>query len=166
MDGCRDIAILTDWQTTRLGNAYGVCVIMVTFITTSLVALVALIVWRMHWLVVFVIWLPFLTLDGLFLSASLVKVPDGAWFTILLAMLLSSIFVLWRYGKEQQWASEGRGRSDLTQLVLKSEDGAWKLPENYGGRTMSKINGMAIHSHLTWKLLTSSRNRYLLRQNR
>ncbi|QDS72532.1 hypothetical protein FKW77_000308 [Venturia effusa] len=131
-------------NTTRLGNAYGVCVIMVTFITTSLVALVALIVWRMHWLLVFVIWLPFVTLDGLFLSASLVKVPDGAWFTILLAMFLSSIFVLWRYGKEQQWASEGRGRSDLTQLVLKSENGTWKLPASYGGRTMTKINGIAI----------------------
>jgi KUP system potassium uptake protein len=114
---------------------------MVTFITTSMVALVALIVWRMHWLLVLVVWLPFITFDGLFLSAALVKVPDGAWFTILLAMLLSSIFVLWRYGKEQQWAAEGRGRSDLTQLVLKSDNGSWKLPASFGGRQLSKING-------------------------
>jgi KUP system potassium uptake protein len=114
---------------------------MVTFITTSMVALVALIVWRMHWLLVLVVWLPFITFDGLFLSAALVKVPDGAWFTILLAMLLSSIFVLWRYGKEQQWAAEGRGRSDLTQLVLKSDNGSWKLPTSFGGRQLSKING-------------------------
>lgn len=114
---------------------------MVTFITTSMVALVALIVWRLHWLIVLLVWLPFITLDGLFLSSALVKVPDGAWFTILLAMLLSSIFVLWRYGKEQQWAAEGRGRSDLTKLVLKSDDGAYKLPISYGGRQLTKIHG-------------------------
>jgi KUP system potassium uptake protein len=114
---------------------------MVTFITTSMVALVALIVWRLHWIIVLVVWLPFITLDGLFLSSALVKVPDGAWFTILLAMLLSSIFVLWRYGKEQQWAAEGRGRSDLTQLVLKSENRSYKLPASYGGRQLTSIHG-------------------------
>jgi KUP system potassium uptake protein len=115
---------------------------MVTFITTSMVALVALIVWRLHWLVVFAVWLPFITLDGLFLGSALVKVPDGAWFTILLAILLSSIFVLWRYGKEEQWAAEGRGRFDLTQLVLKSDNGSWKLPGSFGGRQLTNIKGM------------------------
>jgi KUP system potassium uptake protein len=128
-------------QTTRLGHAYGVCVIMVTFITTSMIALVALIVWRLNWLLVLLVWLPFITLDGLFLSSALTKVPDGAWFTILLAMLLSSIFVLWRYGKEQQWAAEGKGRSDLTQLVLRGDSGNWKLPVDFGGRNLTNIKG-------------------------
>ncbi|KAL1835345.1 hypothetical protein VTK73DRAFT_5753 [Phialemonium thermophilum] len=34
-------------NTTSLGHAYGVCVITVTFMTTCLVSLVALIVWRL-----------------------------------------------------------------------------------------------------------------------
>jgi len=104
-------------------------------------ALIALVVWKLHWLLVMVVWIPFITLDGLFLSAALVKVPDGAWFTLMLAILLSSIFVLWRYGKEQQWAAEGRGRSDLSHLVLKGDDGSWKLPASFGGRQLTQIKG-------------------------
>src|ERR1700749_3491139 len=61
-------------NTTSLGNAYGTCVVLVTFITTVMIGLIALVVWKIHWLIVFAIWLPFITLDGLFLSSSLTKV--------------------------------------------------------------------------------------------
>ena len=108
---------LTTSQTTKLGNAYGVCVILVTFITTNLVTLVALIVWRTHPVLVFIVWLPFVTLDALFLSSSLVKVPDGAWFTLLLGSILASFFSLWRYGKEKQWTAEANDSVRLADLV-------------------------------------------------
>ncbi|QSZ30616.1 hypothetical protein DSL72_000173 [Monilinia vaccinii-corymbosi] len=97
-------------NTTRLGNAYGVCVIFVTFITTCMVSLVAIIIWRVNVLIVLAFFLVFAALDGVYLSSALIKVPTGAWFTLLLAAILSSIFVLWRYGKEQQWASEAQDR--------------------------------------------------------
>ncbi|KAF2395538.1 potassium uptake protein [Trichodelitschia bisporula] len=128
-------------NTTRLGQAYGVCVILVTFITTCLVSVVALIVWRMHWAIVLPVWFVFATLDGLYLTSALTKVPDGAWFTILLAAILGSVFVLWRYGKEKQWAAEGRGRGELASLVVKNEAGGWKLA---GGRDLTTIKGIAI----------------------
>jgi KUP system potassium uptake protein len=131
-------------NTTRLGNAYGVCVIFVTFLTTNMITLVALIVWKLHWLLVLAVWLPFVTLDGLFLSAALTKVPGGAWFTILLAILLSSICVLWRYGKEKQWHAEGRGRYELTQIVNRSPDGGWCLAPSFGGRDLTSIKGIAV----------------------
>jgi len=83
-------------NTTALGNAYGVCVIMVTFITTCMVALVALIVWRINAVIVLSLFLVFACLDGAYMSAALTKVPTGAWFTILLAFILSTIFILWR----------------------------------------------------------------------
>ncbi|KAG4029088.1 hypothetical protein MFRU_017g00260 [Monilinia fructicola] len=97
-------------NTTRLGNAYGVCVIFVTFITTCMVSLVAIIIWRVNVFIVLVFFLVFAALDGVYLSSALIKVPTGAWFTLLLASILSCIFVLWRYGKEQQWTSEAQDR--------------------------------------------------------
>jgi KUP system potassium uptake protein len=115
-------------NTTSLGNAYGTCVILVTFITTSMIALVALIVWRLHWLLVFAVWLPIVTFDG-------------AWSTLMIAVVLSSIFVLWRYGKEKQWSAEGRDRSDLTTLVWKAKDGEWRLAPDMGGRQLTHIKG-------------------------
>lgn len=123
------MVVLMPSQTTRLGNAYGVCVILVTFITTNLVTLVALIVWRKHPLLVFVVWLPFVALDGLFLSAAMVKVPDGAWFTLLLAGILASFFSLWRYGKEKQWKAETKETVNLCDVVVSFAD--CSTPNNY-----------------------------------
>ncbi|KAL1891199.1 hypothetical protein Sste5346_007832 [Sporothrix stenoceras] len=100
-------------NTTSLGNAYGVCVIFVTFLTTCMLALVALLIWRLPVYVVLPVFLVFALLDGTYLSAVLTKVPDGAWFTLLLAFLLSSIFVLWRFGKEAQWGAEERHQAML-----------------------------------------------------
>lgn len=117
------------------------CVILVTFITSCLVSLVALIVWRLNWVIVLLVWLPFIALDGLFLSSSLIKLPDGAWFTLLLAVILSSIFILWRYGKEHQWKSEGKDRATLSQVVLVDDNGNPRLSDRLGGGELTHIKG-------------------------
>jgi potassium transporter len=77
-------------------------VAMIVFITTCLVSLIAIIVWRIHPLVVFPIFLVFACLDSLYLSSALTKIPDGAWFTLLIALLLTFLVYIWRYGKESQ----------------------------------------------------------------
>lgn len=58
-------------NTTSLGNAYGVCVIMVTFFDTCMVTLVALIVWLLPWYVVAFPAVTIAALDGAFLSAAM-----------------------------------------------------------------------------------------------
>jgi KUP system potassium uptake protein len=131
-------------NTTSLGNAYGTCVILVTFITTILIGLIALIVWKIHWAIVLAVWIPFATLDGLYLSSSLTKVPSGAWFTLLLATILSSVFVLWRYGKEHQWAAEHHNRLAVAEFITKNEKGTQSIDTPSGLRELNPIRGMAI----------------------
>ncbi|KAF2482537.1 putative potassium transporter 5 [Neohortaea acidophila] len=133
-------------NTNSLGHAYGVCVILVTFITTNLVTLVAIIVWRFHPALVFTIWLPFVLLDGLYLSSALTKVPNGAWFTLLLSFILASFFTLWRYGKEKQWACEKKDRQSLSQVIVSSadNDGQLMLSDQYGGGKLTTIEGFGI----------------------
>ena len=142
------------FQTTKLGEAYGVCVILVTFLTTIMVCLVALIVWRLHFTIALAFFIIFGTLDALYLSSALTKVPDGAWFTLSLAILLSSIFVLWRYGKETQWRAEAEDRVRPSHLIAESplpetmEDGsqasAIRLTPAYGGHFVSRLRGIGI----------------------
>ena len=108
----------TPKQTTRLGQAYGVCVILVTFLTTCLVTLVALVIWGLPIWLVLPLALIFLLLDGTYLSAALVKIPEGAWFTLALSLLLSSVFILWRFGKENQWRAERGDRLALGELIV------------------------------------------------
>ena len=131
-------------NTTSLGNAYGVCVILVTFITTCMVSLVAMIVWKLSALIVLPIFLVFIALDGAFLSAALVKVPQGAWFTLLLACLLSAVFILWRFGKEQQWKAEAADRFSPSRLVTTNAAGQLALTPAFGGAPISPIPGLAL----------------------
>ncbi|KAK4165497.1 potassium transporter-domain-containing protein [Cladorrhinum sp. PSN259] len=131
-------------NTTSLGNAYGVCVIVVTFITTCMVSIVAIISWRVPTPIVIFFFLVFGAVDGAYISSSLVKVPDGAWFTILLAFILSTIFILWRFGKEAQWAAESDDRLHPSHLLTKSSSGDLVLTQDFGGQKVSNASGLGI----------------------
>ena len=117
-----------------------------------MVSLVALIIWRLHFLIVIAGFLVFGTLDGLYLSSALTKVPNGAWFTLCLAVLLSSVFVLWRYGKENQWHAEGEDRVSPSQLLTElpkdaEEDGdapLLHLSPSMGGALVSRLRGVGV----------------------
>ncbi|KAL0256341.1 hypothetical protein SLS55_008735 [Diplodia seriata] len=131
-------------NTTKLGHAYGFCVVLVTFITTNLVALVAIIVWRLPWFLVLPVWAVFLTLDGLFLASAATKFVDGAWFTFVLACILALVFIVWRYGKEQQWRAEDKNRLGLRDLIVRSDDAPPRLADKYGGGEIYRIKGLGI----------------------
>ncbi|KAI9680377.1 MAG: hypothetical protein M1829_001263 [Trizodia sp. TS-e1964] len=131
-------------DTTRLGNAYGVCVIMVTFITTCMVSIVSLIIWRRNVFIVITGFLIFGALDSLYLSAALTKVPDGAWFTLVLGAIISSVFILWRFGKEQQWNAEGEDRINPSVLVEQGPGGVLKLSRQFGDGEITPIKGIGI----------------------
>jgi len=116
----------------------------VTFFDTCMVSLAALIVWRLSPLLVFFPWLTIACLDGLYLSSALEKVPDGAWFTLTLSGVITSILILWRFGKEEQWQSEASDRFPTSHLVKKDPDGQLRLTDKFGGETLSMIKGFGI----------------------
>ncbi|KAI1855523.1 hypothetical protein JX265_004606 [Neoarthrinium moseri] len=132
-------------NTTRLGNAYGVCVMFVTFFDTCMVTLVALIVWKFSGYIVFIPWLLFATLDGLYISSVLTKVPEGAWFTLTISGILAGLFLLWRFGKEKQWLAEAEDRFKPSQLVTKDAEGNLTLADRWGGGSLTRIKGLGIY---------------------
>ncbi|KJX95714.1 potassium uptake protein [Zymoseptoria brevis] len=134
-------------NTTALGNAYGVCVMFVTFFDTLMVTLVSLIVWRFPPYVIALPALAILCMDGAFLSAALTKVPHGAWLTIVMSTVLAAIFTLWRFGKESQWAAEREDRLPLSRFVELGEHGNFRLAATYGrqgGEVLSVSRGFGI----------------------
>ena len=131
-------------NTTSLGNAYGVCVIFVTFFDTCMVSLAAILVWRIHPLKVIAPFLIIICMDAAFLSSALTKVPQGAWFTISLAAILACVFILWRFGKENQWRAEAADRFKPNTLVEKRSDGKLYLTSKYGGDALGATRGFGI----------------------
>jgi KUP system potassium uptake protein len=109
-----------------------------------MVALVALIIWRLHPIIVLFGFLVFASLDGVYLSSVLIKVPQGAWFTLAIACLLSSVFILWRYGKENQWRAEASDRFHPSHLVTKAGDNKLVLTPAFGGGEITHIKGFGI----------------------
>ncbi|KAJ6092424.1 hypothetical protein N7467_004393 [Penicillium canescens] len=131
-------------NTTSLGNAYGVCVMFVTFFDTCMVSLAAMFVWRISPYLVFLPWLTVACLDTTYLSSALTKVPQGAWFTITLAAILAMLFLLWRYGKEQQWFAEAEDRFPTSHFIVSSPDGQMSLSKRYGDLPVSVNRGLGI----------------------
>ncbi|KAJ5771551.1 potassium transporter [Penicillium odoratum] len=131
-------------NTKSLGNAYGVCVMFVTFFDTCMVSLAAMFVWRISPYFVFFPWLIIACLDGTYLSSALTKVPSGAWFTITLASVLATCFLLWRYGKEQQWLAEAEDRFPTSHFVAHVPDGEMHLTDKYGGDPIKTSRGLGI----------------------
>jgi len=110
-----------------------------------MVALVAIVIWKFNFLLVITAFLIFAALDGVYLSSALTKVPTGAWFTILLSSILSTIFVLWRFGKEQQWTVEGEDRFQPSHLLAPlTPKGESKLTAAFGGGKISTVDGVGI----------------------
>ena len=130
-------------QTTALGEAYGACVILVSFLTTCMVTVVALIVWRLPIYLVLPVFIIFALWDGIFLSTALSKVPHGAWFTLMLAVIITCVFTLWRYGKEEQWTAEESDNAPLSQTTA-FKDNQLSLQPLFGGSSITPITGLWI----------------------
>ena len=96
--------------------------------------------------------LVFGTLDGIYLSSALTKVPDGAWFTLGLAVILSSIFVLWRFGKENQWRAEAEDRVPPSHLLTEAPsdsgngngESVLRLAPGLGGAPVTRLRGVGV----------------------
>lgn len=108
-----------------------------------MVTLVALIVWLKPWYFVVLPWLFIACIDGAFLSSALTKVPDGAWFTLTMAAVLASIFILWRFGKEQQWRAEAEDRLPTSFFVKHDGDGQYRLVQ-HSNELLSSNRGFGI----------------------
>jgi KUP system potassium uptake protein len=140
-------------NTTALGNAYGVCVMFVTFFDTCMVSLAGMFVWRISPLIIILPFLTIASLDGAYLSSSLMKVPHGAWVTLVIATVLALVFLLWRYGKEQQWFAEAEDRFPTSHFVTRDpgssdESGRigtlLRLSERFGGGVLGTMKGLTV----------------------
>ncbi|KMZ75484.1 Potassium transporter [Zostera marina] len=85
-------------NTNMIGHAYGIAVTTVMFVTTCLMSLVIIIVWKQRMSLSVVFFVIFGFVEGLYISASFIKVPEGGWIPLVLAVLFVTITYTWNYG--------------------------------------------------------------------
>ncbi|MCO5615019.1 hypothetical protein L7F22_069307 [Adiantum nelumboides] len=104
-------------DTSLIGNAYGLTVTTVMLVTTFLMFLVVIIVWRKH-LLFAVLWLLiFGTVEIVYFSASLIKVPKGGWVPLALAFLFMAIMCIWHYGTTKKCEFEIQNKVSMKQIL-------------------------------------------------
>ncbi|KAK4489075.1 hypothetical protein RD792_004869 [Penstemon davidsonii] len=90
-------------DTTKIGNAYGLAVMSVLFITTFLMALVMVFVWQRSVLIASVFLLFFGFIEGAYLTAAYIKVPQGGWVSLVLSFIFMFIMFVWHYGTRRKY---------------------------------------------------------------
>ncbi|XP_073135061.1 potassium transporter 4-like [Henckelia pumila] len=93
------LAVAVGFQdTTTIGNAYGLAVMSVMYITTFLMALVMVFVWQRSIILATVFLLFFWIVEAFYISAAFIKVPQGGWVSLVLSFIFMFIMFVWHYG--------------------------------------------------------------------
>ncbi|XP_010230880.1 probable potassium transporter 3 [Brachypodium distachyon] len=85
-------------DTMLIGNAYGMACAGVMVVTTLLMALVIVFVWQQGFLMATLFLLAFGVVEAAYLSAAVMKVPQGGWLPLALSLAFVAIMYVWHYG--------------------------------------------------------------------
>jgi len=94
------VAVIGFGSSTKLASAYGVAVSGTMLITTFLTFFVLRYHWHYNLLLCIFSTGFFLIVDTAFLSANMVKLLEGGWFPLAMGILIFTIMVTWRRGRE------------------------------------------------------------------
>lgn len=112
------LAIAIGFQdTTVIGNAYGLACMSVMFITTFLMTLVLIFVWQRNILLAIAFLLFFGFIEGVYLSAAFIKVPQGGWVSLLLSVIFMIIMLIWHYGTRKKYNFDLHNKVPLRWLL-------------------------------------------------
>jgi KUP system potassium uptake protein len=87
-------------SSSNLAAAYGIAVTGTFAISTVLMFMVMRVRWDLSPAVALAGLLVFLTIDLAFFGANAVKIPDGGWFPLIVALMIFTLLMTWKGGRE------------------------------------------------------------------
>ncbi|KAF8408606.1 hypothetical protein HHK36_004669 [Tetracentron sinense] len=102
---------------SQIGNAYGTAVMIVMLVTTFLMILIMLLVWRCHWILVLVFTSLSLVIECTYFSAVLVKVDQGGWVPLVFAAAFLIIMYVWHYGTVKRYEFEMQSKVSMAWIL-------------------------------------------------
>ncbi|KAG2597629.1 probable potassium transporter 3 [Panicum virgatum] len=103
-------------DTTLIGHAYGMACAGVMVVTTLLMALVMVFVWQQGFLLAAMFLLAFGSVESVYLSAALIKVPQGGWLPLALSLVIVAVMYVWHYGTRRRHMFDVQNKVSLKWL--------------------------------------------------
>ncbi|GLJ15961.1 hypothetical protein SUGI_0263960 [Cryptomeria japonica] len=107
--GFRDISMI--------GHAYGLAVITVMFVTTCLMSLVIVTIWQKSIFVALIFLVFFGSIELVYVSASLIKVPRGGWLPLVLSLIFMVIMFVWHYGTTKKYEFDLENKVSMERIL-------------------------------------------------
>lgn len=104
-------------KTVQIGNAYGIAVVVVMLVTTILMTLIMLLVWRSNivWVVLFAC--VFLVVELVYLSSVLFKVDQGGWAPLVIGVVFFIVMYVWHYGTLKRYQFEMQSKVSMGWIL-------------------------------------------------
>ncbi|CAI0463739.1 unnamed protein product [Linum tenue] len=124
-------------STEQIGHAYGIAVVAVMVMTTCMVSLIMLVIWRTKLVWIAAFFLVFGLIEVVYLSAVLYKFKQGGYLPLAFSLFLMMIMGIWHYVHKQRYMYEVRNKVSSEYIA--------QLLQNDGGTntTISRVPGMA-----------------------
>jgi len=91
--------VLIFQNSSALASAYGIAITLDMIIATILAGFVFHEIWKWSWIKTTAIISIFLTIDLIFFSANIIKVPAGGWFPLAIGIFLILLMSTWKKGR-------------------------------------------------------------------
>ncbi|XXG68806.1 hypothetical protein AAC387_Pa06g1813 [Persea americana] len=104
-------------NTSQIGNAYGTAVVIVMLVTTFIMILIMLLVWRSHWILVLIFTGLSLAVELTYLSAVLFKLDQGGWAPLVIAAAFLLIMYVWHYGTLKRYELEMHSKVSMAWIM-------------------------------------------------
>jgi len=85
---------------SNLASAYGIAVTGTMLITSVMLGVMMLYVWRWNRFLAIGATTLFLVVDGMYFASNITKIPDGGWFPLLVAAISFTVLTTWAKGRQ------------------------------------------------------------------
>ncbi|WOL06737.1 potassium transporter 7 [Canna indica] len=104
-------------DTTLIGNAYGIACMSVMFVTTWMMTLVIIFVWQKNSIFALLFLLFFGSIEAVYLTSSLIKVPQGGWAPLVLSFVFMVIMYVWHYGTRRKYLFDLQNKVSMKWIL-------------------------------------------------
>jgi len=109
--------VFTFQSSSNLAAAYGIAVTGTMMIDTMLIAFVIVLAWRWPAPLAILLIAIFLAVDMAYFSANAIKIPQGGWFPIGIAILSFTVLTTWKRGRGLLFAEIARQQVPMQAII-------------------------------------------------